>query len=458
MGEGGTMSAENIGSEKLIGSEDQASFVNRVAMAGEEGWAALWEALTPIERRRLFLDWRYWRQAGQAPPAGRWRNWLLMAGRGFGKTRVGAEWVRRQAQLFGTARIALVGATMAEARAIMVEGESGLLAICRDRQELPTWEPSLNRLRWPSGASAYLYSASEPNSLRGPQHTHAWADEIGKWAGGEDAWNNLQFGLRIGPLPRAVVTTTPSAVPLVKRLVTQKNVAVTCGRTADNHANLSADFLQTMTELHGGTRLGRQELDGELIEDSAGAMWPRDLVEACRVERPADADLGRVVIGVDPPAGIDGAACGIVAAGVRADGKAVVLADCSIGGVGPEGWAAAVASARAANRASLVVAEANQGGAMVESVLRACETHLPLRLVHARVGKGARAEPVAALFRSGKALFGGCFPELEDELAGFVMGAGWTGVGSPDRADAMVWALTELMLSGRGEPSIRLVG
>ena len=433
---------------------EAASFIHRLVRSKRrrEFLAGLGED----ELRALLGRWEYWVQDAQRAPPGMWRTWLLMAGRGFGKTRIGAEWVRRQARLHGNARIALVGATMADARAVMVEGESGLLTISRGSSDRPEWEPSLGRLRWPTGARAFLYSAAEPDGLRGAQHSHAWADEIGKWGADTESWDNLQLGLRMGVMPRTVATTTPRATRLLKRLVTEKGVAVTRGRSLDNRAHLSADFLASMIDLYGGTRLGRQELDGELIEDVAGAMWPRALIEECRVPKPGE-KLRRVVIGVDPPAGKTGAACGIVAAGVDEDGKGYVLADHSVAGVGPEGWAAAVAGAADAHAAALVVAEANQGGAMVESVLRACDRVLPLRLVHARASKAGRAEPVAALFRSGKAYFAGRFQALEDELAAFSTGEGWTGPDSPDRADAMVWALTELMLARRGEPSIRVL-
>ena len=432
-----------------------ASFIQHLARS--KRLDALLETLSEADARLLLNAWEYWEQDAQRAPGGAWRVWLLMAGRGFGKTRIGAEWVRQRAELDGTARIALVGATMAEARAVMVEGESGLLTLSRGQPGEPRWEPSLNRLRWPSGACATLYSAAEPDGLRGPQHSHAWADEIGKWGTDMQSWDNLQFGLRLGLFPRVVATTTPKPVPLLKRLIGEPGVIVTRGRSWDNRAHVPRQYIAAMTDLYGGTRLGRQELDGELIEELAEPMWPRDVIEACRAELPEPEALGPVVIGVDPPAGRTGAACGIVAAAKGPGGRGYVLADHSVAGAGPEGWAAAVAGAAEAHGAALVVAEANQGGAMVESVLRACDRTLPLRLVHAVVGKGARAGPVAALFRSGKARFGGRFPELEGELAGFSLSEGWTGSGSPDRADAMVWALTELMLGRKGEPSIRVL-
>ena len=429
------------------------SLAQAVALAGEDGIEAFIASLSREEKRAFLNDWVHWEQDVQRPPSRPWRVWLLMAGRGFGKTRVGAEWVRQQARLFGNARIALIGATLHEARSVMVEGESGLLAICRGLDERPVWEPSLQRLRWPSGAQAFLYSAAEPESLRGPQHSHAWADEVAKWEQGPAAWMNLEMGMRLGLSPRIVATTTPKPVPLVRRLLADTGTAVTRRRTTDNLAHLPAAFVDSVQATYGGTRLGRQELDGELLEDVDGALWARDTIEKSRraafSRQEAERLIARVVIGVDPPAGAGekADACGIVAVGLGGDGIGYVLGDCSVRGLGPEGWAGAVAAAAERHRADKVVAEANNGGAMVESVLRAAAHALPVKLVHASRGKCARAEPVAALFARGRAKFAGAFPELEDELAGLSIGGRYQGPGrSPDRADAMVWALTELML------------
>ncbi|WP_298687048.1 terminase family protein [uncultured Sphingomonas sp.] len=403
----------------------------------------------------VLADWGYWARDTQRPPPGDWRVWLLMAGRGFGKTRSGAEWVRGIAEADGGARIALVGATMAEGRAVMVEGDSGLLAIAPDGRR-PLWEPSQRRLRWPGGAVARLFAASEPEGLRGPQHSHAWCDEIAKWPYGIATWDNLAMGLRLGARPRIVATTTPRPVPLVRMLAARDDVAVTGGRTEDNRKHLAADFLAAMEATYAGTRLGRQELAGELIAEAEGALWSRDLIERCRVRQAPEA--ARVVIGVDPPAGAGAAsdACGIVVVALGGDGIGYVLEDASVQGLGPEGWARAVAAAAERHDADRVIAEANNGGAMVESVLRAASATLPVRLVHAARGKAARAEPVAVLYETGRVAHVGAFPALEDELAGLLLDGRYVGPGrSPDRADALVWAVHALLLKGSGRPGLR---
>ena len=401
-------------------------------------------------------SWTAHARAAQRAPTGDWRTWLILAGRGFGKTRAGAEWVRDKAETHDRARIALVGATLHEARAVMIEGESGLIAIAPPGNR-PRYESSTKRLVWPNGAQAFIYSAGEPESLRGAQHHFAWCDEIGKWQRDIEAWDNLAFGLRVGSDPRTVATTTPRPTPLVKRLIDADHVATTYGRTTDNAAHLAPSFLALMHAQYGGTKLGRQELDGELIEEIEGALWSRDLIERCRArDMPAPR---RVALGVDPPAGASASsdACGIVVVAQASDGAAYVLADCSIKGASPERWARAVADAAAHWRADRVVAEANNGGAMVESVLRAADAGLPVRLVHAAQGKAARAEPVAALYEGGRAFHLGVFGALEDEMAGLMIGGDYTGPGrSPDRADALVWAMTELMLGPRARrPGIR---
>jgi phage terminase large subunit-like protein len=405
---------------------------------------------------RIEEQWGAWARRSQlAPKDEGWRIWLLMAGRGFGKTRAGAEWVRALAEQHGDLRIALVAATMAEGRSVMIEGRSGLLDIA-PADLRPAYEPSLRRLTWATGAQAFLYSAAEPEALRGPEHHFAWADEIAKWPHGDEAWDNLAMGLRLGAHPRIVATTTPRPVPLVRRLVGAPGVVTTRGGTADNVAHLPTAFLEAMRENYGGTRLGRQELEGELIEEIEGALWSRALIERCRA-RFAPKPV-RIVIGVDPPAGASARsdACGIVAVALGEDGAAYVIEDASVQGLSPEGWARAVAAAAARNGADRVIAEANNGGAMVQSVLRAAEAALPLRLVHASHGKVARAEPVAALYEAGRAFHVGAFPALEDEMAGLQTGGDYMGPGrSPDRADALVWAMTELMLGRRGKPGMR---
>lgn len=360
------------------------------------------EAVRPWDmplRKKVLRGWYSRARAAQIVPEGDWHTWLVMAGRGFGKTRTGAEWVQRAA-MKGAARIAIVGATLHEARAVMVEGESGLLRA--GKQSLrPSFEPSLRRLSWPTGAKGFLYSADDPDAMRGAQHSHAWGDEIAKWPQGLDVWMNLRMGLRLGKEPRAVLTTTPRPVPLVRRLLEEAMaghaIIVTRGRTAENAANLPPAFLEAVTEAYGGTRLGRQELDGELIEEVEGALWSRALIERCRVRpvNPAgqgaghgaqDEGFARVVIGVDPPAGHGaGSVCGIVAAGLRADGTIVVIEDASVEGLSPEGWARAVSDAAARHGADRVIAEVNRGA---RPALRSTVSVSSLRR---RRGRGSRS-------------------------------------------------------------------
>ncbi len=397
-----------------------------------------------------------WAHAGQVPPAGDWRTWVLMAGRGFGKTRAGSAWVHDQVRAGGAVRVALVAATIGEARRVMVDGPSGLLATAgAGRDETPEYLPSRWLVRWPNGAEATLYSGANPEGLRGPEHHLAWCDELAKWRHPGETWDMLQLGLRCGEAPRTLVTTTPRAgVAALKAILAEAGTVATGGASWRN-PHLPAAWVAAMDRAFAGTRRGREEIDGALLEDRAGALWPVALIAACRGAVPAREALVRVVIGVDPPAS-GGGVCGIVACGVDADGVGHVLADHSAGGLSPEGWARRVAAAAEAHGADRVVVETNQGGEMVRAVLRAAEARLPVMPVRAGVGKVARAEPVAALFEAGRVRFAGRFEGLEDELAGFASGAGYDGPGrSPDRADAMVWALWALMLAGRGEAGVR---
>ncbi|HEX8620814.1 MAG TPA: terminase family protein [Allosphingosinicella sp.] len=435
---------------------DDRSVAERICRLAPELQERILAGTSDGEREDLAFHWPLFERPRQSEPELPWRTWLVMSGRGYGKTRMGAEWVRRTAAEHPTACIALVGATREQARAWMIENDNGILGVCAP-DERPEWEPSLWRLRWPNGARAFVYSAAEPDSLRGPQHHFAWCDEIAKWPLGMEAWSNLMFGLRRGALPRVMATTTPRPVPLVRALMAQ-GVALTRGRTIENASNLPGFFIGEVTRDYGGGRLGRQELDGELIDDVEGSLWPRDLIEKCRAAGPPPSGFRRVVVGVDPPVSAGGT-CGIVVCALGGDGSAYVLADASVAGVRPEGWALRVEAAASAWGADRVVAEGNQGGAMVEAVLRGANVVLPMRIEHAFDGKSARAEPVAALFESGRAKFAGGFPELEDQLAGMIAGGDYEGPGrSPDRADAMVWAMTALMLrKRRAEPRIRLL-
>jgi phage terminase large subunit-like protein len=411
--------------------------------------------LTPADLLAFDSDFESWAHKAQLPPQTEgWRTWLMMAGRGFGKTRAGAEWVDKIARSRPGVRIALVGATIDEARRVMVEGVSGVLGVAARRKSRVKWEPSIGRLRWPNGSQAQLFSGDNPDGLRGPEHDFAWADELAKWRDADSAWMNLQMGLRRGRRPRALVTTTPRAIDLLKRIRDEKWTVTTSGRTHEN-VNLDDKFVEVMIATYGGTRIGRQELDGELVEEIEGALWPRELIERARVKSPAQFD--RIVVGVDPPAGVgEGCdACGIVVCG-RSGDDLYVIADESVAGLSPEGWANRVAAAAARWGASIVVAEANNGGAMVASVLRAADCPVKVKLVHASKGKAARAEPVALRFEAGKAFLARSFPRLEDELAGLVAGGDYEGPGrSPDRADAMVWAMTELGETKSGLPRVR---
>lgn len=397
--------------------------------------------------------WHAWAHAGQLAPPGDWRVWLIRAGRGFGKTRAGSEWVSAMARAMPGARFALVGATLDEARRVMVEGNAGLLAVARGDEKLE-WRASRGELVFPSGARAQIFSADAAEGLRGPEHHLAWCDELGKWGrSGEAAWDNLIMGLRLGERPRALVTTTPRPTRLMRRVMALPGTVETCGRTRDN-PHLPVSFVEAMEAEYGGTRLGRQELDGELIEEIAGALWTRATIEGCRGRKPKG--VVRVVVGVDPPASAEGDACGIVAVALDAAGIGHVIEDASVAGLSPEGWARAAAKCAARVRADKVVAEKNQGGDMVKSVLRAADIAMPLKLVHASRGKAARAEPVAALYEAGRVRHAGRFPALEDELCGLAAGGGYDGPGrSPDRADALVWALTELMLGREGTAQVR---
>jgi phage terminase large subunit-like protein len=435
-----------------------------MARATEEQQRRAIYSLTVDDALKWDADFEEWAHKNQLPPSAEgWRTWLMMAGRGFGKTRAGAEWIFRLGSAKPKSQIALIGATIGDARSIMVEGVSGLLTVARRYRRRLSWEPSVNRLRWPNGSIAQLFSGDHADGLRGPEHDFAWCDELAKWREASAAWVNLQFGLRRGSRPRALVTTTPRPMELLKRLMTEKWTVTTHGKTSDN-INLDEKTIEILTATYGGTRIGAQELDGELLQDVEGALWTREMVDRARVGPLSPIPLpqgergfDRIVVGVDPPGGANerSDACGIVVCGSL--GEALyVLEDATVRGLSPEGWACRVAAAAARWNTGLVVAEANNGGSMVESVLKAADFALRVRLVHASRGKCARAEPIALKFETGKAFFAGAFPELEAELGGLIAGGGYEGPGrSPDRADAMVWAMTVLSETRSGVPRVR---
>jgi predicted phage terminase large subunit-like protein len=384
--------------------------------------------------------WHRIRRPSQAPPAGDWRTWLILAGRGWGKTRTGAEWVLDRVE-GGARRIALVARTAADIRDVMIEGESGILA-CASESQRPTYEPSKRRLTWPNGAIATAYSADQPSLLRGPQHDSAWADELAAWEHADETWAMLMFGLRLGADPRVCVTTTPRPTQEIRDLVGQATTALTRGSTMENADNLAPGFLEEIVRRYEGTRLGRQELYAEILDDTPGALWTRAMLEAAYVD--AAPELVRVVVAIDPAATAheESDETGIVVAGRGVDGHAYVLADRSCR-MSPDGWARRAVAAFDEHQADRIVAEVNNGGDMVEAVVRTVRPGVPYRKVHATRGKRLRAEPVAALYEQGRVHHVGRLPELEDQLTS------WTpeDAGSPDRLDALVWAITELGLA-----------
>lgn len=434
--------------------DETLSLVENIHMEGRDKIKKLFADTKELQIMKFWDSWAMWAKRAQLPPAWHWRTWLLMAGRGFGKTRAGAEWVHHVAQKPG-ARIALVGATEDEVRRVMIEGSSGILA-CSPIDGKPTWEPSRGELTFPSGAKAYVYSAANPESLRGPEHDYAWCDELAKWAKDEATWNNLKMGMRRGRRPQILVTTTPRNRALLKALLDDATTAVTRGRTGDN-IHTSAAYRDDMAATYGKTHFARQELYGELIEDVEGALWTAAELDKWRVR--LTPDLCRVVIGVDPPASATGDACGIVCVGLGTDDIGYVIEDASVSGCLPEAWAAVVANLSRRHGADRIYAESNNGGDMVVSVLRGADSGLPVEKVHASRGKTARAEPVRALYGNGRIRHVDSFPELEAEMRGMMTGGGYEGPGrSPDRADALVWALTGLMLGPRRvEPRCRLL-
>lgn len=410
------------------------------------------------EAARILREWAGSARGLQYRPGMVRPNWLIMGGRGSGKTRLGAEWVNSLVRGFPPfawhrhMRIALVGETLGDVREVMVEGPSGIVPISRGHR--PRYEASRRRLLWDSGAVAQAFSSEDPESLRGPQFEAAWCDEVAKWKNAQDCFDMLQFGLRLGEEPRQIVTTTPKAVPIVKRLLADTTFTVTRMRTEENRANLAKGFLEAVTRRYAGSRLGRQELDGELLEDREGALWSRAELE--KAHGLANGELRRIVVAVDPPASArrTSDACGIVVAGLDGDHRAVVLCDGSMRQARPQDWAARVATLFKRYEADCVVAEVNQGGEMVAAVLRTVAPTLPVKEVRASRGKWLRAEPVAALYHQGRVVHAERFPELEDEMCDFGPN-GLSNGRSPDRLDALVWAISELLLSEAGNPRIR---
>ncbi len=391
-------------------------------------------------------DWQFWARDEQLQPDGAWKTWLFLGGRGSGKTRAGAEWIAEGVRSGRMRRIALIGATYDEARAVMVEGESGLLRISGGA----SFQPSNRRVQWPDGIMARVLSADDPDSIRGHQFDAAWIDEFAKWPDPQGALDMALMALRLGKDPRVCVTTTPRNIAALKALIAAPDTVVTKSGTRDNVDNLAPGFVDSLEARYGGTRLGRQELDGDLIEDNEDAMWRRDWIEATRVR--AAPVLTRIAVAIDPPVGIGGDECGIVVAGCDSEGEIYVLADRSRGGLTPTQWAARAIDAFEEFKADTIVAEGNQGGEMIRALLSQALSTAPVRLVHATRDKRTRATPAAALYELGRAHHVGAFAELEDQMCQF------DGTGpSPDRMDALVWALAELAPMNRNEPKVRTI-
>ena len=420
-------------------------------------------SLDPETLAFILSDWQLWARDDQLPPATTaagedWRVWLILGGRGAGKTRSGAEWVRAKAlgipPLGETParRIALVGETLGDVRRVMIEGISGLLAIHRE-DERPVLEVSKSQLVWPNGAVAQMFSAEDPDSLRGPQFDAAWCDELAKWRRPEETWDMLQFGMRLGVSPAVAVTTTPRPLPLLKTIMSDPATVITRAATTANAAHLAPAFIAEMERRYAGTALGRQELLGEIVDEQSGSLWRRDWIERHRVKDCPE--LYSIVVAVDPPvtATATSDACGIVVAGLAADGRAYIAADRSLQGREPTVWARAAVRAYREFMADRVVAEVNQGGDLVIAVLRQIDEAVAVRTVRATRGKWLRAEPVAALYAEGRIAHVGVHATLEEQMLAF--GADGLARGrSPDRVDALVWALTDLMID-RATPAIR---
>jgi phage terminase large subunit-like protein len=395
----------------------------------------------------VLYHWPLWARPPQLAPEGDWDNWLILAGRGFGKTRSGAEWVHQRIR-GGVMRMALIARTAADIRDVMVEGESGILATAHPKWR-PNYEPSKRRLTWPNGAIATTFSAEEPDSLRGPQYESAWADELAAWKYGPETWDQLQMVLRLGKRPQCVITTTPRPTPIIKSLVADRfdplrggGTVVTRGSTFDNKANLAPSFLRKLERKYAGTRLGRQELEAEILDDNPGALWKREWLDNLRVR--SHPQMVRVVVAVDPAvsANASSAETGIIVAGLGKDGHGYVLEDRSLSD-SPARWGAEVVTAFHTRKADRIVGEVNNGGDLVESNIRTIDRNVAYSAVRASRGKATRAEPVAALYEQGRVHHVGALPKLEDQLVD------WdptSGAPSPDRLDALVWALTELML------------
>jgi phage terminase large subunit-like protein len=412
-------------------------------------------SLSPEAKAKLNHSWEFWARPDQLPPDGDWLTWLVLAGRGFGKTRMGSEWVRKIAAENPGCRIALVAETAADARDVMILGDSGLIA-CDPTLSPDSWSPTNRRLTWPNGTQAWVYNATEPDQLRGPQHHFAWIDELAKFRYIQRTWDQVMFGLRLGEHPRVLVTTTPQPKPLIKALVASPSTHVTRGSTMDNVANLAPTAVKEMYDRYAGTRLGRQELEGEILGDIPGALWRREDIDETRIWEVPE-DMERVFVAVDPAASSQEKADehGIIVIGLARDkdgyARGYVLEDGSLRGT-PEEWGRKAVQLYRKWSADKIIAEKNQGGEMVSHVLKTVDRSIPVELVHASRGKFIRAEPVSALYEQKRVHHVGEFRELEDQMCEFsIDNIRNENTGSPDRVDALVWGLTKIFdrIAGR---------
>ncbi len=406
--------------------------------------AAFFGRLDADELESLKTLWPFWARPEQLIPPGDWVYWLPLAGRGWGKTRTGAETVRHWARDFPL--VNLIGATADDVRDVMVEGESGVLAIC-PRDERPRYVAHRRRLEWPNGAKSLLFSAEEPERLRGKQHMKLWADELAAWRY-PDAWDQAIFGLRLGSTPQAIVTTTPRPTKLMRDLLADSLTYKTQHSTFENIGNLAENFLTRVVRKYEGTRLGRQELHAHMLLDAPGALWTREMIEAALAGKDERPKLGRIVVAVDPPAtsGENADECGMIVAGLAPDRRVFVLADLSRQGETPLGWASRAVTALKEFAADCIVAEVNNGGEMIETLIRQVDANIPYRAVRASRGKFTRAEPVAALYEQGRVRHCGVFAKLEDQMCLMTPDFDRARAGySPDRVDALVWAVSSLV-------------
>lgn len=432
-------------------ARQRKSLADLTALLSDKERSDILSSLSPEELQALEHDWKFWGRPDQQLPPEPWSIWLLLAGRGFGKSRTGSETIRQLVEgrtPLGKGRyknVAIIGETAADVRDVMIEGPSGILT-STPKAFRPLYEPSKRRLTWPNGATAGLYNATEPDQLRGPQFDLAWLDELAKWRYMQETWDQLQFGMRLGTDPKQIITTTPKPLPLIREIMKYSYTHVTRGSTYDNEANLARSFFYQVVERYAGTRLGRQEIDAEILEDVPGAMFSRDDIEKNR-RISFEGELNRIVVAVDPSgtAGSDHQdAVGIVVAGKTRDKHAYIIDDRTIN-ASPKTWAGRAVDAFHEYDADEIIAEANFGGEMVRSTIQSVDPLVPVKIVHASRGKHIRAQPVASLYEQGRVHHIGQFSELEDQLA-FFTHEGYMGVGSPNNADAAVWALTDLLI------------